>query len=132
MVGLRQAPETSSAVSCNDVHDVDYFLNEIVREVHGIGSKSKPLELLFVSWPQEHPRLLRDYEVHQVLATLGRGVQVTVIVDGCHAGHVLDRTRDHRFESIYQIYLSIYLSTYLSIYLSRVIGLGSLRGRKTT
>lgn len=100
MVGLRQAPETSSAVSCNDVHDVDYFLNEIVREVHGIGSKSKPLELLFVSWPQEHPRLLRDYEVHQVLATLGRGVQVTVIVDGCHAGHVLDRTRDHRFESI--------------------------------
>lgn len=49
---------------------------------------------------QEQPRLVRDYEVHQALATLPSGVQVTIIIDGCHAGHPLDRTSDHRFEAI--------------------------------
>lgn len=49
---------------------------------------------------KENPRLIRDYEVHQALATLPSGVQVTMIVDGCHAGHPLDRTSDHRFPAI--------------------------------
>eukprot|EP00438_Fugacium_kawagutii_P029796 Skav227169 [mRNA] locus=scaffold502:463861:478016:- [translate_table: standard] len=55
---------------------------------------------LEVDTAHEQPRLVRDYEVHQALATLPSGVQVTLIVDGCHAGQPLDRTEDHRFAAI--------------------------------
>ncbi|CAK9016975.1 Metacaspase-1A [Durusdinium trenchii] len=49
---------------------------------------------------KENPRMVRDFEIHQALATLPSGVQVTMIVDGCHAGHPLDRLGDHRFHAV--------------------------------
>ncbi|CAJ1357875.1 unnamed protein product [Effrenium voratum] len=48
----------------------------------------------------DSPRLVRDVEIHQALATLGYGVQVTLIIDSCHAGRPLDRSMDHCFEHV--------------------------------
>ncbi|OLQ09576.1 hypothetical protein AK812_SmicGene6785 [Symbiodinium microadriaticum] len=45
----------------------------------------------------ENPSVLRDVEVHQALMTVPSGVQVTIIVDACHAGKMLDRASDETF-----------------------------------
>jgi hypothetical protein len=47
---------------------------------------------------------LEDGFINALISTMTgpycSGVQVTMIVDGCHAGHPLDRTSDHRFPAI--------------------------------
>lgn len=45
----------------------------------------------------ENPVVLRDVEVHQALMTVPSGVQVTIIVDACHAGKMLDRASNETF-----------------------------------